>query len=500
MPDRIKHLAAAKSPNTTEEDAAMAIQTLTPSGALGAITALALVGGCATALAGVEPVEQGPCAFLPADRATEFHGNPEHSDLNLGMAGNQWVVFDKVMQAFNVQRGTGDGTEPQHHENPFWTLAELNDSARRYYIQLIPPGQIRNQIKSGCMVLGNDEERNFLPGSVQVNFDVFSSTNYNLMRDLAANGWVTEALPYIKNKLDLMVAEGNPEGIGTAGATGTYAHIFDIVMDLLDPNIVVSEVDHINEGVHRAINNMYKAMDEFIRENGSAQDIADLDAALAAVAMPQAGSPGQTRPIEEGITTDFNLATNPECHYQDHATILDGTLRFCEFAVLNKASTHETRVHHVETPNGILGEAGFVPVDVGPVWISELGYQLVRNLPVEGMVPGAFPPPGVVGPDTASPIINNPATYSIAVLAKPDESGPRSLDGGPLAWYRSFKHLQRRILGLHFVSFVRSPVGQAVYTDGGFIGLTPEELEGGECYSFDAGDNLVVTPRNGRCN
>jgi len=45
---------------------------------------------------------QGTCAFLPADRATEFHGNPDRSTLNLGMAGNQGVVFDKAMQQFNV--------------------------------------------------------------------------------------------------------------------------------------------------------------------------------------------------------------------------------------------------------------------------------------------------------------------------------------------------------------------------------------------------------------
>lgn len=367
----------------------------------------------------------------------------------------------------------------------------MNDAARQYYIQLIPPGQIRNQIKSGCMVLGNDEERNFLPMSIQVDFDVFSSTNYNLMRDLAANGFVTEALPYIKNKLDLMVAEGNPKGIGTAGATGTYEHVFDIVMDLLDdcdsdatgcidggdPGIVVSEVDHINEGIHRAINNMYKAMDEYIREHGSLADVAALDAALAAVAVPQPGSPADTR---TGVSTDFNLATNPECHYAGHPAIADGTLRFCEFAVLNKANSHETRVHHVETPGGILGEPGFVPVDVGPVWISELGYQLVRNVPVEGMVPGSFPPPGVVGPADADPVINNPATYSIAVLATAENG-------------------RHRKLARKFIDFVRSPEGQTAYTDGGFIGLTAEELNAGECYARDKEGNLVITPRDGGC-
>lgn len=423
-------------------------------------------------------VLQGNCPHLPADRATEFHGNPDTADLRLGMAGNQWVVFDKVMQGFNVATGRGDGTEPAHRPNPGWTLADFNDSANNYYIQLIPPGQIRNQIKTGCMVLGNDEDRNFLPGNIQVNFDVFASTNYNLMRDLAANGFLTEAAPYIKNKLDLMVGQGNPKGVGTAGAPGTTEHIIDVTLDLLDPNIIVSEVDHINEGIHRAINNMYRAMDEHIRLSGNATAIADLDAALAAVATPQPGSPGETRPIEEGITTDFNLATNAQCHYTGHASIADGTLRFCEFAILNKANTHETRVHHVETPGGILGEPGFVPVDVGPVWISELGYQLVRDVPVEGMQPGAFPPPGVEGP--AGSGINNPATYSIAVLATAENK----------------KH---RKMAKQFIDFVRSPEGQKAYTDGGFIGLTQEELDAGECYSVDANGALVITPRLGSC-
>ena len=47
---------------------------------------------------------QGNCAELPADRTTEFHGNPMTSNLNLAMAGNQSVVFDHFMQAFNEHR------------------------------------------------------------------------------------------------------------------------------------------------------------------------------------------------------------------------------------------------------------------------------------------------------------------------------------------------------------------------------------------------------------
>ena len=110
-----------------------------------AIAALAIAGGANTALADGNGYGyaygfpqsynlEGPCAFLPADRATEFHGNPGRSKLNLGMAGNQWVVFKEVMQAFNVWIGTGDGTEPEYRSNNAddadrFSLANLNDDA-----------------------------------------------------------------------------------------------------------------------------------------------------------------------------------------------------------------------------------------------------------------------------------------------------------------------------------------------------------------------------------
>ena len=81
--------------------------------------------------------------------------------------------------------------------------------------------------------------------------------------------------------------------------------------------------------------------------------------------------------------------------------------------------------------------------------------------------------------------MSRPATYSIAVLRKP-ENGTRNG--------------YRRHLAQDFVDFVRSPAGQAAYTDGGFIGLTPEELNGGECYALDKdGKLLPPTPREGGC-
>jgi ABC-type molybdate transport system substrate-binding protein len=391
-------------------------------------------------------VLQGNCAELPADRTTEFHGNPATSNLNLAMAGNQWVVFDHFMQAFNEYRDargeedidlTAIGNQPR-------TFAGLQNKGADYFIELIPPGQERNQIKSGCMLLGNEDDRNFLPTSIQVDFDVFTSTNYNLMRDLAKSGFVTEAVPYIRNQLTLMTDAANSPGIG-AGFDGTI----DATLDLLDPAIRVSEVDHINEGVHRGINNMYRRMDEYTRLNGTAADVAALDTLLAAVADPQPGSPAATR---TGVTTNFNLATNPQCHYSGHAIIADKTLRMCEFAILNKANTHETRVHHVETPARILAGDS----DVGPVWVSELQLAVNNGDAVSGYQPINS--------------VNRPVVYSVAFLAT-----------------MSSKHKR---LARQWVDFLHSPEGVDIYVDGGFSALTGTEL--GERYSFDAAGNLVI--------
>jgi ABC-type molybdate transport system substrate-binding protein len=385
-------------------------------------------------------VLQGNCAQLPADRTTEFHGNPATSNLNLAMAGNQWVVFDHFMQAFNEYRDA-------RGEEDIDTFAGLQNKGADYFIELIPPGQERNQIKSGCMLLGNEDDRNFLPTSIQVDFDVFTSTNYNLMRDLAANGFVTEAVPYIRNQLTLMTDAANTSGIGTGADP-----IVDGTLDLLDPTIRVSEVDHINEGVHRGINNMYRRMDEHTRMNGTPSEVATLNALLTAVADPQPGSPAAVRTAEEGITTNFNLATNPQCNYQGHATIANGTLRMCEFAILNKENTHETRVHHVETPARILEGTS----DVGPVWVSELQLAVNNGDAVSGYQPADS--------------VNFPVVYSVAFLAT-----------------MSPKHKR---LARQWVDFLHSPAGVQIYVDGGFSALTGSEQ--GERYSFDEDGDLVI--------
>ncbi len=393
-------------------------------------------------------VLSGNCAELSADRTTEFHGNPSTSRLNLAMAGNQWVVFDKFMQGFNEHRAvishkeidlSAIGNQPR-------TFSELQKRGADYFIELIPPGLERNQIKSGCMLLGNDDPRNYLPASIQVNFDIFTSTNFNLMRDLAKSGFVTEATPYIRNQLTLMTDAANSRGIGN-GIDPTI----DTTLDLLDPGIRVSEVDHINEGIHRGINAMYQRMDEYTRLNASGAEVAALDELLNAVANPQPGSPAALR---TDVSTNFNLATNPACNYLGHASIADGTLRMCEFAILNKANTHETRVHHIETPTRILAGSS----DVGPVWISELQLAVNNGDAVSGYQP--------------IDAVNRPVVYSVAFLATMN---------------KNHKKLAKK-----WLRFLLSPRGTQIYVDGGFSALTGTEQ--GESYTFDADGALIITP------
>jgi len=440
---------------------------------------------------------KGSCAFLPADRATEFHGNPGQSQLNLGMAGNQWVVFDEVMRQFSVYAGLGDGSGPAHRDNaPGFTLADLQTDANRYFIELIPPGQIRKQIKSGCMLLGNDEERNFLPNNFQVDFDVFASTNYNLMQDLANNGFIDEAVPYIANRLDLMVRTGDTN-IGTDSYTGDadFDKQFDIAMDLLSLDVVANKLDHINEGIHNASNKYMKAVDKYINTHAQAgtnitmsYNFADgttavnethtaarwLELALQAVKNPLPGSPGAKRlPLSGDPLAGDAGETHTSHNMVDMGCGTDTDLVFCEFALLNKPNTHESRVHHVEVPNGLIGVAGYEPVDVGFVWITEVAYQLNHgNVAIKGMSGQTISNLGI--PNSGG--VNNDTIYSLALLATSTRN-------------------QR--LGRMFIDFLRSPQGQAVYTAGGFTGLTAAQLDEGRCYSQPVAGVSTATIRTG---
>ena len=434
---------------------------------------------------------KGNCKDITASGATEFHGNLARSDLNLAMAGNQWVVFNKVLSRFNEFRivngslDANEGLDLDHQAT--WNRDQLRADRNKYFIELIPPGKERAQIISGCMIVGNEKSTNYLPLNIQVDFDVFTSTNYDEMRRLAAAGFVSEAFPYTKNQLSLMVGATNPSHFADPSHSDRGDDISSATLDLLSSSYVVSEVDHVDEGVHKAINGMYKKMDAFVRaklkDAGgnpfnttiSTIDVAALDAALSDLATPQANSPADCRFDTCGDAagpSKFTLAENPECHYwtdadgngvedsSEHAAHgPNPTLRMCEFAILNKANTHETRVHHVETPCGVLLQTDggnpavqakcsiYTPADVGPVWVSELQFALNAGDKVDGVTFGNS--------------VNGPKIYSVAFLRTMDKD--------------------HRALAADFVNFLRTPSHGAVppLTGEGVDANAQDEYEAG---------------------
>lgn len=71
-------------------------------------------------------------------------------------------------------------------------------------METIPPGQILNQIVKGGKINGQKTAQN--P-------DVYASVNLGHLKKLKARGLMSTFMIYTHNKLELMVAAGNPKGI-----------------------------------------------------------------------------------------------------------------------------------------------------------------------------------------------------------------------------------------------------------------------------------------------
>jgi len=122
-----------------------------------------------------------------------FHANGEieygsiddsyTADLVLYLAGNQFMVMEELITDF----------QKNHPE------------IETVYVETIPPGQIlNNQLLKQGEVEGQQ---------TAMNPDVFASVNIGHLKKLKGEGLMEKHSIYIHNKLELMVAEGNPKNI-----------------------------------------------------------------------------------------------------------------------------------------------------------------------------------------------------------------------------------------------------------------------------------------------
>jgi ABC-type molybdate transport system substrate-binding protein len=110
-------------------------------------------------------------------------GDSYTSDLVMYLAGNQFMVMEDLIKDFQSK-----------HPN-----------IKTIYVETIPPGQIfKKQLLKQGQIDGQD---------TAMNPDLFASVNINHLKKLKGKDLMAQHIIYIHNKLELMVAEGNPKEI-----------------------------------------------------------------------------------------------------------------------------------------------------------------------------------------------------------------------------------------------------------------------------------------------
>ncbi len=134
-------------------------------------------------------------------------GDSFTADLVLYLAGNQFMVMEELIKDF-LSKHPGIDT---------------------VYVETIPPGQILKQIMAGGEIDGQKTAQN--P-------DVYASVNLGHLKKLKAEGQMQDYMIYTRNKLELMVAKGNPKNIKGA-------------QDLGRDDLVQSHPNPITEGIFK---------------------------------------------------------------------------------------------------------------------------------------------------------------------------------------------------------------------------------------------------------
>ena len=105
------------------------------------------------------------------------------AELVMYLAGNQFMVMQELIGDFQKK----------------------NPDIETVYVETIPPGQIlKNQLLKQGEIEGE---------KTAMNPDIFASVNIGHLRKLNEKGLMDEHAIYIHNKLELMIAEGNPKNI-----------------------------------------------------------------------------------------------------------------------------------------------------------------------------------------------------------------------------------------------------------------------------------------------
>jgi ABC-type molybdate transport system substrate-binding protein len=117
-------------------------------------------------------------------------GDSYTAELVMYLAGNQFMVMEDLITDFQSR----------------------NPDIKTIYVETIPPGQI---LKGQILKQGQINDQN-----TAMNPDIFASVNLGHLKKLKGKDIMSDYMIYVRNKLELMVAKGNPKGIKAAEDLG----------------------------------------------------------------------------------------------------------------------------------------------------------------------------------------------------------------------------------------------------------------------------------------
>ena len=122
---------------------------------------------------------------IPINYREDLH-NLEYlneADLILFMAGNQFMVMEELLLAFQKRY----------------------PEVKKIFYETLPPGLELKQILAGGARFGNIE--------IRVTPDIYTAVSKEAMQELLKRGLIKEYFVYLHNRIVLMVRKGNPAGI-----------------------------------------------------------------------------------------------------------------------------------------------------------------------------------------------------------------------------------------------------------------------------------------------
>ena len=162
--------------------------------------------------------ETTPFPIIPENRGDDLHGleHGARSQLNLFMAGNQFMVMDELLAAFRAR----------------------HPDIRRIYCQTLPPGlQLKQILAGGARFSGR---------IIDAAADIYTAVSRQAMRQLVEAGRIASDgyHRYLHNRLVLLVPAANSAAIRT-------------VADLAGDSVRISQPDPAGEDIAHHIIAMY---------------------------------------------------------------------------------------------------------------------------------------------------------------------------------------------------------------------------------------------------